>query len=57
MLFFDDDCANKSGQGINDKDGVVDVDKIEDSNHEEDDGARFEVDEQAVDVSIDDSTG
>nr|POE52486.1 hypothetical protein CFP56_35013 [Quercus suber] len=52
-----DDHANKSGQEINDKDDVVEVDKIEDSNHEEDDGARFEADEQVVDVNIDDSTG
>ena len=31
---------------------MVEVDKIEDSNHEEDDGAGFEADEQ-VEVNID----
>ncbi|XP_030941650.1 putative disease resistance protein RGA3 [Quercus lobata] len=34
-------------------DDVVEVDKIEDSNHEEDDGAGFEADEQVVEVNID----
>ena len=31
---------------------VVEVDKIEDSNHEEDDGAGFEADEKVVELNI-----
>ena len=34
-------------------DDVVEVDKIEDSNNEKDDGAGFEVDEQVVELNID----
>ena len=34
-------------------DDVVEVDKIEDSNHEEDDGAGFEADELVVEINID----
>ena len=49
---MDDDQDNQSGKEINDKDDVVEVDTVEDSNHEED-GAGFEADEQVVEVNID----